>query len=120
MVIAAVCGVFFRYYFVFGDGVKAGELNFFVRKGYLWKTYEGRLIQTGYRSLAQGSIQSNEFDFSVEDPRVAAILSAHSGAILELHYREYLGVLPWRGMSKYIVDSVVAVRDSQGNKKVPF
>lgn len=46
LVLLAAGAVFYyvRYHFVFGEGVKAGELNFFVRKGYVWKTYEGRLI----------------------------------------------------------------------------
>lgn len=39
--------IYFRFYFVFGDGVKAGELNQFIYKGYVWKTYEGKLIQAG-------------------------------------------------------------------------
>ena len=41
--------IYFRFYFVFGDGVKAGELNQFIYKGYVWKTYEGKLIQAGFR-----------------------------------------------------------------------
>ena len=36
---------FFHFYFVFGEGTKAGELNFVVRKGVIFKTYEGRLIK---------------------------------------------------------------------------
>ena len=120
LLVGAALFIYFRYYFVFGEGVKAGELNFFVRKGYLWKTYEGRLIQTGYRSQVPGSIQSNEFDFSVEDKKVAEALNASSGRELELHYREYLAVLPWRGMSRYIVDSVVAVREKQGQRQAPY
>jgi hypothetical protein len=100
---------YFRYSFFFGEGSKAGELNFFVKKGYMWKTYEGKLIQTGYKSKVAGSIQSNEFDFSVVDEKVANILMANSGAVLELRYKEYLGSLPWRGMSKYIVDSVITI-----------
>lgn len=100
---------YFQYHFVFGEGVKAGELNFFVRKGYLFKTYEGRLIQTGYRSKAPGAIESNEFNFSVRDQHVAQKLTSNSGALVELYYKEYLGTLPWRGMSRYIVDSVVVV-----------
>ncbi len=108
--------VFFlaRYFFVFGEGSKAGQLNFFVKKGYVFKTYEGRIIQTGYKSQVPGSIQSNEFEFSVVDEKVAGILMSHSGATLELHYKEYLGSIPWRGMSRYIVDSVMSVRDENG------
>jgi len=112
----------YKYYFVFGRGVKAGELNFFVQKGYIFKTYEGRLIQTGYRSRQPGSIQSNEFEFSVVDERVAQKLMTCSGKLVELHYREYLGALPWRGFSPYIVDSIVSVTDPITNKRevVPF
>jgi len=93
-----------RYFFVFGEGSKAGQLNFFVKKGYIFKTYEGRIIQTGY----------NEFEFSVVNEKVANILMSNSGATLELHYKEYLGSIPWRGMSKYIVDSVMSVKDETG------
>ncbi|MBS1575959.1 MAG: hypothetical protein JST09_11710 [Bacteroidetes bacterium] len=103
-------GYFFvKYYFVFGRGSKAGELNFIVQKGYIFKTYEGRVIQTGYRSNIPGSIQSNEFEFSVVDEKVANVLMANSGATLELHYKEYLGAVPWRGMSRYIVDSIISI-----------
>ena len=40
-----------KFYFVFGEGVKAGELNQIVYKGWIWKTYEGRLIQTGFKTF---------------------------------------------------------------------
>jgi hypothetical protein len=119
LVLLVVGGIifFWRYYFVFGEGSKAGQLNFFVKKGYLFKTYEGRIIQTGYKSVVPGSIQSNEFEFSVTDEKIANTLMSNSGAILELHYKEYLGSVPWRGMSKYVVDSVMSVRDENGQIK---
>ena len=110
IIILIITGVvYYRYYFVFGDGVKAGTMNYFVYKGYLIKTYEGRLIQSGIRNPAQGSIQSNEFMFSVTDPKVAQQLNQYAGAYLELHYKEYLHTLPWRGVSVFVVDSVMAV-----------
>ena len=66
VVLVAAGWIFFKFYFVFGSGVKAGELNFFVYKGYVFKTYEGRLIQAGYNSKnSNATIQSNEFNFSV-------------------------------------------------------
>ena len=99
-----------KFCFVFGTGVKAGELNLFVYKGYLFKTYEGRMIQAGYNSKnSTATIQSNEFNFSVKDESVARQLERCAGKRVELHYKEYLGTLPWRGMSKYIVDSVLSV-----------
>ncbi len=100
--------IYVKFYYVFGEGVKSGQLNFIVRKGYVFKTYEGRMIQVGYRS-AQGTIQSNEFEFSVTDEKVAKVLELQSGKLLDLHYKEYLGRLPWRGMSKYVVDSIVGI-----------
>ncbi len=117
--VALVIFVYVKFYFVFGVGTKAGELNFIVKKGYLFKTYEGRVIQTGYKSKVPGSIQSNEFEFSVVDEKVAQQLMSNSGALMELHYKEYLGALPWRGMSRYVVDSIISIqRPSSSNN--PF
>ncbi|HEY5589801.1 MAG TPA: hypothetical protein VIK55_02175 [Paludibacter sp.] len=103
--------IFFKFFFVFGEGVKAGELNYLVHKGYIFKTYEGKMIQTGFRSQTAGTIQSYEFVFSVEDKAVADSLMHCSGKELELHYKEYLGVLPWRGVNKFVVDSIVSVKE---------
>lgn len=105
--------VFFKFYFVFGEGVKAGELNFVVYKGYIFKTYEGKVIQAGFNSKmknATSAIQSYEFEFSITDPAVADSLMRCSGKLVELHYKEYLGSLPWRGQQKYVVDRILAVR----------
>lgn len=103
--------IYFRYYFVFGRGVKSGELNYCVEKGYVFKTYEGKLIQSGIRSLSPNTIQSYDFEFSVDNKKVAETLMANSGKLFDLHYKEYKGALPWRGFSKYVVDSVVAIKD---------
>ena len=99
---------YFRFYFVFGEGVKSGELNYVVRKGLVFKTYEGKLIQSGIRSQKVGSIQSYEFEFSVENAELAEKLMLQGGKTIELHYKEYFGRLPWRGFTKFIVDSIVS------------
>lgn len=111
IIIVIAAGLFYyRYYFVFGEGVKAGQLNYFVKKGYLFKTYEGRLIQSGLRPGTAGGISSNEFRFSVTDKKVADILNNNAGSYLELHYKEYFHALPWRGTSEFVVDSVVSAK----------
>ena len=114
--------IYFKFYFVFGEGVKAGELNQIVYKGWVWKTYEGRLIQAGFKSNQQagGSLQSNEFNFSVVDKAVADTLMLCSGKIVELHYKEYNGWLPWRGMQRYIVDRIVSVKDGEVSSEIPI
>lgn len=109
LVVAAVVFCYFRFFFVFGEGVKSGELNYVVYKGVIFKTYEGKLIQSGFRSpKGTGSIQSYEFEFSVANPELARQLMLQSGKTLELHYKEYFGALPWRGFTKFIVDSIVS------------
>ncbi len=107
---------YYNYYFVFSSGVKAGELNYIVKKGFIWKTNEGRLIQAGYKSGNQNSIQSNEFRFSVTSEAIMHKLENSSGQVVQLHYNEYLGMLPWRGMSTNIVDSVISQSPAPVNK----
>lgn len=110
-----ILGVFFyyRYYFVFGEGVKAGNLNYVVKKGYLFKTYEGKIIQDGIRSKQAGTIQSNEFEFSVANEAIAKKMMENGGKSFELHYKEYKNSLPWRGFSPYVVDSVISMKEPQ-------
>ena len=96
--------VYVRYFYVFGEGIKAGNLNYLVYKGYVFKTYEGILIQEGFKSQVQGAIQNNEFRFSVADE-----LMKLSGSNVQLHYKEYFAPLPWRGTSCYVVDKIESV-----------
>lgn len=111
----------FKFYFVFGEGVKAGELNYVVYKGYVFKTYEGRLIQAGYNSKNEkNTIQSNEFKFSVDDKQIADELMRSTGKQVELHYKEYKGALPWRGVSEFVVDSIISIKQKDEPLNVPI
>jgi len=109
VLIAAVI-VYFRFGYVYATGTKAGMLNTFQEKGYVFKTYEGKIIQSGFRA----NVQSNEFDFSVTNEKVAKLLMENAGKEVNLHYKRYFGVLPWRGMSTYIVDSIYQIRGAAG------
>ncbi len=111
VVLVLILIVWYRYYKPYADdGVKAGTLNYVVHKGYIFKTYEGELIQTGLQSKAPNSMQSNEFSFSIVDPVIAKRLELASGKEVQLHYKEYLGTLPWRGYTKFIVDSIISIQ----------
>src|ERR1700760_1245409 len=107
LVLVIAIWFYFRYERPFGEGVKAGTLNYIVYKGYIWKTYEGEVILAGFQN--KPVLQSNEFTFSIADPAVAKKLELASGKEVQLHYYEYLGSLPWRGVSKFVVDSVVSI-----------
>jgi hypothetical protein len=112
IIILVLAGMFYyRYFWLFGEGVKAGQLNYVVKKGYVFKTYEGKLIQSGFRSQSAGTIQSYEFEFSVSDKNIADKLMLSSGKEVELHYKEFLHPLAWRGYSAFIVDSIIAIHD---------
>ena len=109
IVIGLLIFVGVRYFYVFGEGVKEGELNYVVKKGYIFKTYEGKLIQSGFRSKAPSMLQSYEFEFSVSGEAVAQKLMVNSGKHVLLHYKEYIGSVPWRGYSEFVVDSIVSI-----------
>ena len=102
--------IWWKYYFVFGEGVKSGELNYLVKKGNIFKTYEGKLIQSGFRSKTVGTVQSYEFEFSVSDDSIANVLMLNSGNYFDLHYKEYKGTIPWRGYSTFIVDKILSMK----------
>ena len=114
LILVLVLGIVFwwKFYFVFGEGVKAGSLNYFVKKGVIFKTWEGRMVQEGFQSPTSGALQSNEFRFSVTDPDVAEILERNSGKHLELRYEEFNGMLPWRGTSEFVVTEVINSSES--------
>jgi hypothetical protein len=102
--------IYWRFYFVLADGTQAGTLNIFQRKGVMFKTYEGKIILSGFKA----NVQSNEFSFSVTDEKVAQQLLQLPGREVNLHYKQYFGSLPWRGMKTYIVDSIYEVRGPAG------
>ena len=110
-VVALAIFVYVKFFFVYSQGVNEGDINYFQYEGFIFKTYEGKMIQTGYNSRnSSATIQSNEFKFSVVDEAVARQIENNSSRQIKLHWKRYLGTLPWRGKSQYVVDSVVSVQ----------
>lgn len=124
--------IYIHFFWVFGTGVKAGELNQVVYKGWIWKTYEGRLIMSGFKNDKKGSgLQSNEFTFSVDKHAegrkangaiysVADSLMRSSGKTVQVKYKEYRGALPWRGVQKYVVTEILSVTDPSPINTIPI
>lgn len=103
--------IYVKFFFVYSEGTNEGDINYFQREGFVFKTYEGKMIQTGYNSHnTSATIQSNEFKFSVVDERVAEQIDSNSSRQIKLHWKRYLGVLPWRGNSQFVVDSIISVK----------
>ena len=43
-----------------------------------------------------------------------------SGKNVQLHYKEYFAAIPWRGFTKFVVDSIVTIDDSRPNTNLPY
>ena len=112
VVVALSAYIYFHFFFVYSTGVDAGELNYFQYKGVVFKTYEGKIIQSGFKatSASPNTLRSNEFKFSVTDDAIADSLMRCSGKTVELRWKRYMGTLPWRGESENIVTEVLSVK----------
>lgn len=111
--------VFWNYYKVYDEGGKEGILYSFSRKGNIFKTYEGVILQPGLRSARTGGLNTNEFHFSVTDEALADSLKKCIGMQVGVHYNQYRKSLPWRGENnnsdnkdkgQYIVDKIESVK----------
>jgi hypothetical protein len=110
-VLALAAFLYFRFLFVYSTGVNAGDINYFQQEGVVFKTYEGKMIQSGFKSArGMSNLQSNELKFSVTDQAVADSLMRCSGKHVELRWKRHLGTLPWRGNSQYIVTEILSVQ----------
>ena len=109
---------YWNYYYIVSEGLREGNLQKFSRKGNVFKTYEGEMVQLGFGSQ-RGNFGAQYFYFSVTDENVADSLEAVLGKVVKLHYTQYRRNLSWRGDSyndknsekgQYIVDRVVEVK----------
>lgn len=113
--------VYWNYYKAYDSGRREGILYSFSRKGDIFKTYEGVILQPGLRSARTGGLNTNEFHFSVTDEAVADSLQKCIGKQIMVRYNQYRKTLPWRGENnnndnkekgQYIVDDIVSVREA--------
>lgn len=98
--------IYWKYYFTYSEGSRAGLLQKFSYRGNVFKTYEGELILSSIESNKNAAIASEKFFFTVAEKRLADQLMKLEGASVVLHYKEKNGVLFWRGDTPYLVDSV--------------
>ena len=108
------------YYNPYSDGSREGVLQKFSRKGNVFKTYEGEMIQLGFGQRVSGAINSQYYYFSVDDTRLADSLEKCLGKMVRLHYIQYRRCLPWRGENyhdrnsesgQYLVDRIEEVKE---------
>ncbi|MDE7396375.1 MAG: hypothetical protein K2M98_01470 [Muribaculum sp.] len=113
VIMAVIMGVAFwlRYMNPYvSDATEQGYVLKIERRGFLFKTWEGELILS--RALTDTShIYQREMSFSVDDEAVARRLQDYqlSGQPVRVSYSRYLGALPWRGSSTFVITSVKPV-----------
>jgi hypothetical protein len=106
LVLSLAVFIYWRFYFSYSNGYRSGLLQKFSHKGTIFKTYEGEMVLSSIRSNMNAPIASEKFFFSVHEENVARQLEQLQGQMVSVHYNQTNGILPWRGESAYIVDSV--------------
>ena len=99
--------IYWKYFFTYSEGYRAGLLQKFSSKGSLFKTYEGEIILSSVQTTTNMAIASEKFFFSVTEEDVARKIEKLQGENVVVHYTEKNGILPWRGDTPYLVDSVM-------------
>jgi hypothetical protein len=98
--------VYWKYFYIYSDGYRAGLLQKFSHKGNIFKTYEGEIILSSVTSTNNVALASEKFYFSVTDKSLASLLDTLQGQFVIVHYVQRNGVVFWRGDSEYFVDNV--------------
>ena len=98
--------MYWKYFYTYSDGYRAGLLQKFSSKGTLFKTYEGEMILSSVSSTQDVALASEKFLFTLTNKALIRQFDTLQGEKVIVHYRQKNGTLFWRGDSQYLVDSV--------------
>lgn len=98
--------IYWKYFYTYSEGYRAGLLQKFSSKGALFKTYEGEIILSSVSSTRDVALASEKFLFSMTNKAIVRQFDTLQGNMVIVHYRQKNGTLFWRGESEYLVDSV--------------
>lgn len=102
--------IYWKYFYTYSEGYRAGLLQKFSSKGTLFKTYEGELILSSVSSNRDVAIASEKFYFSLSNKALVRQFDTLQGETVIVHYKQKNANLFWRGDSPYLVDSVKVKR----------
>ena len=95
---------------VYEKGVKAGKVLSVSEKGFVFKTYEGKLNLETFGALKGASPIAESFDFSIETSNEEVIKDlqevALSGERVNLYFIKRYVRFPWRGDTNVFVEKV--------------
>lgn len=98
--------IYWKYFYTYSSGYRAGLLQKFSSKGTLFKTYEGEMILSSVSSTNEVTLASEKFFFTLTNKTLVRQFDTLQGDMVIVHYRQKNGTLFWRGDSQYLVDSV--------------
>ena len=98
--------IYWKYFYTYSEGYRAGLLQKFSSKGNIFKTYEGEMILSSVASNRDVALASEKFLFTMINKDLVRTFDTIQGEMVIVHYREKNGRLFWRGDSRYLVDSV--------------
>ena len=98
--------IYWKYFYTYSEGYRAGLLQKFSYKGTIFKTYEGEIILSSVSGRSDIVIASEKFFFSVTDSKLASHLDTMQGKNVIIHYKQKNAPLIWKGDTPYYVDSV--------------
>ncbi len=101
--------LYWKYFYTYSEGYRAGLLQKFSNKGTFFKTYEGEMILSSVSSTSNVTLASDKFFFSVPRKNLSIQFDTLQGRNVIVHYIQKNGSVFWRGDSEYLVDSI-AVR----------
>jgi len=98
--------IYWKYFYTYSEGYRAGLLQKFSSKGTIFKTHEGEMILSSIASNRDIALASEKFLFTMINKDLIRTFDTIQGEMVIVHYREKNGSLFWRGDSRYLVDSV--------------
>lgn len=111
LLIAVALGTAYTQY-TYSEGVRAGVLMRFAKKGYIVKTHEGQLsLNVGVIATQNNALANSFWYFTVKDESVAQKLSGLEGKKVQLHYKQIIHQFWWQGQTPVFVDSVTVIDD---------
>ena len=106
IVIIGVSFIYWKFFYTYSEGYRAGLLQKFSSKGTIFKTYEGELILSSVSSNRDVAIASEKFLFTLTNKALVRQFDTLQGETVIVHYRQKNATAFWRGDSQYLVDSV--------------
>ena len=98
--------IYWKYFYTYSEGYRAGLLQKFSSKGVIFKTYEGEMILSSVSSNREVALASEKFLFSMINKSLVREFDTLQGNMVIVHYKQKNGTVFWRGDSQYLVDSV--------------